>query len=205
EYFPHLRVDSAWTALRADARELASVRPIMLSRGEAHERVVERGRITVGVSLALAVLVLGAISWRRPAPLVQRLGALLIAVLAVGLVPFNAYSNVSSIFDPAVYFAPIGGPLTGSAAALAVTSALVLLACLAVARARPLVRTRPPPLVVVLTTAALGPFLMRDLARGITLPAHGVTPTLWLAWQIALLLAATSILLVGAGAGRLAL
>src|SRR5690606_37606129 len=56
--------------------------------------------------------------------------------------------------------------------------------------------------LVVLAVVALAPFLLRELARGIQAPAMGVTSELWLAWQVALFLAATVVLLVGATLGQ---
>ena len=48
----------------------------------------------------------------------------------------------------------------------------------------------------------LGPFLLRDLARGISPPPWGVTSGLWLAWEVALFLAGVAILLAGVSAGQ---
>ena len=53
----------------------------------------------------------------------------------------------------------------------------------------------------MLLVAGLGPFLLRDLARGIRPPSYGVSAPLWLIWEIPLFLAAVSVLLAGAGAG----
>ena len=47
----------------------------------------------------------------------------------------------------------------------------------------------------VLAIAALGPFLLRDLARGISPPPWGVTSALWLSWEVGLFLAGVAILL----------
>jgi signal transduction histidine kinase len=64
--------------------------------------------------------------------------------------------------------------------------------------------TRVPRWATVLTVvvvAGLGPFLLRELARGVQIPAHGVDASLWLIWQVPLFLAAVSVLLAGAAAG----
>ena len=53
----------------------------------------------------------------------------------------------------------------------------------------------------MLLVAGLGPFLLRELARGVQIPAHGVDAALWLIWEIPLFLAAVSVLLAGAAAG----
>ena len=97
---------------------------------------------------------------------------------------------------------PLGGPFTGSIAALGATSAIVLLALLAVLRAPLPVPSRWAALLAVVAIAGVGPFLLRKLAGGIYPPPAGVSIALWLAWEITVCLAATSVLLAGASAGR---
>jgi hypothetical protein len=58
------------------------------------------------------------------------------------------------LFDPVVYLAPLGGPLTASVGALMLTSALVLLGLLAVLRSSARLRSRWLALVAVLAIAA---------------------------------------------------
>ena len=60
-------------------------------------------------------------------------------------------------------------------------------------------------IVTILLVAGLGPFLLRELARGVQVPLHGVDGSLWLIWEIPLFLAAVSVLLAGAAAGAIAL
>ena len=148
--------------------------------------------------LALACFVIGV--WRGTRVLSQRVGALAVGLACTALVPLSQYSNLTRLFDPAVYFTPRGGPLTGNAGALATTSALVLLGVLAVFRRRaPL--SRVGGVMTVMLVAGLGPFLLRELARGVQIPPHGVDSTLWLIWEIPLFLAAVSVLLAGTAAG----
>ena len=205
EYQPAGMADSGWSVLRAGTRELALIRPIPLSQGETRVHVVERARRAVGAGLLIALLVLSAVAWWRPASLSRRLLVLGVLLAITAIIPFNAFSNLSRIFDPAVYYASLGGPLTGSVGALAVTAAILLLGCLAFVRSRIRRRSRLLAAMAIVLAAALGPFVLRDLARGVTLPPQGAPPTLWLAWQIALFLSASALLLIGAGAGRLAL
>jgi hypothetical protein len=54
---------------------------------------------------------------------------------------------------------------------------------------------------MVLLVVGVGPFLLRELARGVQVPAHGVDASLWLIWEIPLFLAAVTVLLTGAAAG----
>ncbi|HEX7938506.1 MAG TPA: hypothetical protein VF483_05900, partial [Gemmatimonadaceae bacterium] len=126
-------------------------------------------------------------------------------VASVALAPLSAYSNVGPLFDPALYFTPLGGPLTANSAALALTSALALLILMYVTRRQARVAGSWPAVAVVILVAGLGPFLLRDLARGIQIPTYGVSATLWLVWEVPLFLAATAVLLSGAAAGGAAL
>ncbi|HEX7121984.1 MAG TPA: hypothetical protein VF178_06385, partial [Gemmatimonadaceae bacterium] len=197
--------DSAWTLIPSAERPLLAVRPIPLGAGEVQVRLVERARLIGAMAMVVAILVITAAIWRRPTTLPRRGFALLTLLAVVALAPLSAFSNLSVVFDPAVYFAPLGGPFTANVAALALTSALVLLAFFVLTRARLRPVPRWPAVVAVLLIASLGPFLLRDLARGIALPLRGASTTLWLAWQLALFLAAAATLLAGASAGRLAL
>src|SRR5207253_10091866 len=106
--------------------------------------------------------------WPRPTTLAGRLASLVVALAAVAITPLSAYSNASPLFDPLYYFAALGGPFTANAGALGLTSALVLLGPFAALRWRVRVPSRPMAALVVLVVAALGPFLLRDLARGIS-------------------------------------
>ena len=176
--------------------------PRVYQAGEARLRAVEDARTHGAPLLALAVACLVAAVWRRPSTLARRLAALGVALVALGLVPLNAFSNASRLFDPSFYFVPLGGPFTGSIAALGATSAIVLLALLAVLRAPLPVPSRWAALLAVVAIAGVGPFLLRKLAGGIYPPPAGVSIALWLAWEITVCLAATSVLLAGASAGR---
>jgi len=66
-------------------------------------------------------------------------------------------------------------------------------------------RSRTQALAAVLLVALVGPFVLRDLARGIQVPAIGASVGLWLSWQVTLFLAAVTVLLVGVTAGRAAI
>jgi signal transduction histidine kinase len=205
EFAPPIAPDSTWLAVPVAGRTLLTVHPVLLEPGEAIVRLIERARVTGMIGLTIAGLMLLWAMWRRPASVVQRLFALAAALVVTSVVPFNAFSNVSPVFNPGVYFAAFGGPLTGNLAALAVSSALVLLGFFALGRSGLRLPARWPAVAGVLAVASLGPFLLRDLARGIALPALGASITLWLSWQIAIFLAAAAILLAGSSAGRFAL
>ena len=178
------------------------VRAVMLSQGQASERVSEAARVVVGIGLVIAIGLVVALAWRRPATLAQRFLVLAALLALIVLLPFSAYSNLSSAFDPGVYYSPLLGPLSGSVAALTATSALALLGFFALGRAGVRIGGRWIPAIAVVAVASLGPFLLRDLARGIALPARGASIELWLSWQLPLFLAAAATLLAGASAGR---
>ncbi len=193
-----------WRLIQVGNRFLA-IRPQLLSQGEATQRVSESARRWGGLGLLLATFVLVGIAWRRPASLPRRIAVLVGLLGLVALLPFSAYSNQSLVFDPGVYYAQILGPLSGSVAALSATSALVLLGFFALGRAGVRVRGLWLPAVAVIVVASLGPFLLRELARGLALPGRGASIQLWLSWQVPLFLAAAAILLAGASAGRMLL
>lgn len=181
----------------------ARVAPLM--QGEVAQHITERTRARAGLAfvLALACFVIGV--WRGTRMLSQRVAALAAGLACTALVPLNQFSNLTRLFDPAVYFTPRGGPLTANAGALATTSALVLLGVLAILRRQSRRASKWVLVVTVLLVAGLGPFLLRELARGVQIPSHGVDSWLWLIWEVPLFLAAVSVLLAGTAAGALLL
>jgi two-component system nitrogen regulation sensor histidine kinase NtrY len=183
-----------------EGKPLLDARAAPLEAGEVLQRLNERLRIRVGLILGAALACFIIAAWRETRLIVPRLAALAVALACVALVPVNEYSNYTRLFDPSVYFTSLGGTLTASAGALGLTSAIVLLGLLTILRRgrRPM---RVTAAAIVLLVAGLGPFLLRDLARGIRPPSYGVNTTLWLIWQIPLFLAAVCVLIAGAGAG----
>ena len=203
EYQAAADAPSGFTMFASRTDTLFGARPAPVTPSEARLRAVEQAtrRGAVLLAGAIAFLLIGA--WSRPSPVLQRLVATAAAISAVALVPLNpTFSSVTRLFDPVVYLAPLGGPLTASVGALMLTSGLVLLGLLAVLRSSARLKSRWLAFVAVVATAALGPFLLRDLARGISPPPWGVTAGLWLAWEVALFLAGVAILLAGVSAGQ---
>ncbi|HKG95256.1 MAG TPA: hypothetical protein VKA84_25280, partial [Gemmatimonadaceae bacterium] len=197
--------DSVFTFAPGGGQALFSVRARPLVPGETLLRVTEQARVRGAAALALALVCFTVALWRRRADLRVRLLALLVALAVLGVVPLNALSNISQLFDPSFYFAPLGGPFTASVGALGLSSGILLLALLAVLRSPIRFPSRWVALLVVLAIAGTGPFLLRELSRGISPPTWGVSVRLWLAWEVTLFLAAVSLLLAGASAGRAAL
>ncbi|MFN2566984.1 MAG: ATP-binding protein [Gemmatimonadaceae bacterium] len=189
-------------ALAADGRApLFLARAIAPEPGEARQRLLERARLRVGVALLVALLTYLVAVWRASRGLAWRLGALAVALACTALAPLNEYSNLSRLFDPTLYYTRLGGSLTANAGALAITSGLLLLGLLAIFRRHGRRPGRPTAALIVLLVAGLGPFLLRDLARGIRIPSYGSSGALWLIWEIPLFLAAVSVLLAGATGG----
>ncbi len=188
-------------------RRLARVRALAYSPEETRESMLQRARARTGVPLAVAVLLVLVTSWRRPAGIGQRVCTAAALLAAVAVAPLNALSNVSPLFNAASYFVPRGGRLTGNIAALLITSALMLAVVFLVERAtrsrRSWWRWLGAPLVLLLSS--LLPFVLRVLARGIALPPEGAGFPLWIAWELAIALTATSVLLAGIAAGQLVL
>ncbi|HEY0972645.1 MAG TPA: ATP-binding protein, partial [Gemmatimonadales bacterium] len=196
------RGDSADAALRLPDGSWLVGELSPLVPEEVALRTRERAR---GVGLALLALIaasyLGAL-WQGGRAARFRLAGLAAVLAAGALVPLNTLSNVTSLFDPSFYFAPLGGPYTASVGALGITSGLLLLALFAIPRRTGRRVPRVVAALVALLVVTLGPFLLRDLARGIHAPVMGVPTELWIAWEMALFLAATVVLVVGATAGR---
>ena len=170
-------------------------------RHDARERALARG----AALLAFLVLLLLATAWRRNAGLAPRFAVLAVAFVALLLVPLSSLSNRWPVFDPTFFFVSAGGRFTANAGALAISSGLVLLGLLSALRERARPTSRLQALVGVLVVAGVGPFVLRDLARGIQVPVIGASVGLWLAWQVTIFLSAVTVLLLGVTAGRAAL
>ncbi len=191
----------------ADAREgavvlsykgapLVRVLPRLATSEEVGFRRAEmlRARGTLGlVIFALAFLVY---AWRDRRSLADRLFAVAVALAITAFVPWNSFSNTSRLFDPAYYFSRLGGPLTANAAALCISSSLVLMVVYAVIRARPDARwPRLYAALGALVTLGIGIPLASNIVRGIGQPPWGSTPGLWLSWEIPLFLFLFAVLL----------
>ena len=181
-------------------RAILDARAAAVESGEVIQKLHERLRVDVGVLLGAALACFIIAAWRETRGVLARLATLGVVLACVALVPLNEYSNYTRLFDPSVYFTALAGALSASSGALGLTSAIVLLALLTLLRRgrRP---TRVTAAAIVILVAGLGPFLLRDLARGIRPPTYGVSAPLWLIWEIPLFLAAVTVLLAGAGAG----
>ncbi len=179
-----------------------AARAVAPSLDALRARVWERTLPWAGATLGLLMLLLIAVAWRRDTGLRPRLVTLAIALAVPAILPFNEFSNLGTLFDPSFYLVRSGWRFTADAGALALTSGLLLLALLSVRRARVRLRTRAQSIAAVVVIAGLAPFLLRELASGVQVPAIGVPIGLWVAWQITIFLAAVTVLLLGVTAGQ---
>ncbi|MGH7637261.1 MAG: hypothetical protein ACREOK_06375, partial [Gemmatimonadaceae bacterium] len=194
-----------WRLIRLGDAPILAARVTLHTQGEVRLRLLERARLVSGVLLAVALASFIVAAWRPRRQLWWRAALVLVGLACVAFMPLSSYSNYSRLFDPALYFTPLGGALTANAAALAFTSAMVLLTLLTALRRQARVPDRRVAVSIVLLVAGLGPFLLRDLSRGIQIPPYGVSAALWLIWEVPLFLAAVSVMLAGAAAGSAAL
>ena len=191
--------------LAPDGRPLLDVAPIPPSRDEIRHTVIEDARVIGALLLAIALAIFSAVIWRRQRSIAVRLASLAVPLVCVRVVPLNELTNASRLFDPALYYAEFGGAFTANPGAFALTAGLALVGVLALLRSSVRVPSRAAAVGLVLAIAGGGPFLLRNLARGISPPTWGVSTGLWLVWEVALFLVGVSVVLAGATAGRAAL
>ena len=184
---------------------LLAARPLVPGAEVLRHDATEAARARAALLLGVMLVLLLATAWRREEGLGARLAVLVAAFVAVGLVPLSALSNRWAVFDPTFFFVRAGGRFTANAGVLALASALVLLGLLSALREGLRPRSRVQAALGVLAVAGVGPFVLRDLARGIQMPVIGASTGLWLAWETTLFLAAVTVLLLGVTAGRAAL
>lgn len=175
-----------------------------LGPGPARLQVEERSRLHGAIALALALVAALAVAWRRPAPRWRRFAMLGVGLALVWILPLSALSNRAAVFDPSFFYAPRGTPFTASVGVLAITAAIAVLAVLGLQRVRVGWWGRRVAWVVAVVLLSAAPFLLRDLSRGIAPPSRGIPATLWAAWEVALFLVATALLLAVGEAGRIA-
>lgn len=201
-YAPGAAPRTGLTPFAVDSVVLFQSRPAPALREAAQVQALDAARRRGGPLLALAIIAAIAAAWGRGSSLRGRLVALWIAAAVVSVVPLNAYSNLSRLFDAGVYYAGFGGPFTANLAALMLTSALTLLGLMALQRAPGQFLRRWQAAVTVVVLAGLGPLLLRDLAQGIVVPPDGISFSLFVGWQVALFLAGMAIVVAGIAAGR---
>ncbi len=185
-------------AMRAIPPDPAAVRAGLL---EDARRVAAPGLALLTVLAAATLWQLGARTRMARASASTAALGLPLAVLA--LTPLGSLSNVTRLFDPAVYFSPIGGALTSTLGALSATGAVAVLAvatawrgadAAGAARWNSPLRARGGAALAAAAFAG-GAWLIGGLARGISPPPGGATIALFVAWEGAFCLVAAAVLL----------
>ena len=192
-------------------QRLARVRALAYSEDETRLSLLQRARARTGVPLVVALVLVLATAWRRPAGTMERIGIAAILLVIVAVAPLSKFSNISRLFNATTYFAGVGGPFTANIAALLVCSTTVLAALIATLLPARFERALDPrhsrlraacALAIVVIVAGSAPYFLGSLARGIRLSESGPSVALWISWQLALALVATSFLLVAVAAGE---
>lgn len=177
----------------AGDRLLFSTQPVPPTQGEARQIAATRGaRILAWLLLALAVL---TFSLGRTAT--TRLSVMAFVCWLAIRAPLGTVVGLRAPFSAATFFLPLLGPLSASAAALALAGTLVVVAGTVLWRAGP--RTGTAAALAGVLLCALVPPLVAVLGHGITPPSAGVSMALWLTWQLALMLPAAGLTIVAAG------
>ena len=185
---------------------LVRVLPRLATGEEIRFRKAAMLRAKGTVALVVFALAFLVYAWRDRRSLADRLFAVAVLFAITALVPWNSFSNTSRFFDPAYYFSRLAGPLTANAAALCISSVLVLMAVYAVIRARPDAHwPRLNAALGALVTLGFGIPIASNIVRGIGQPPWGSTPVLWLSWEIPLFIFLFAILLAAFWMLRMAL
>jgi signal transduction histidine kinase len=122
------------------------------------------------------------------------------AAVVLARAPLGEAFSPGSVFSASTYYQDVLGPFSASAGAVILTGfVLALFAC---ALWRLGLKPGWVSRLAALGVTVLAPYLLQDLARGITPPADGVLLPLWLTWQVALVLAASALVLFAAALVR---
>ena len=177
-------------------RVLFSVQPVPPEQGSAKESALLRSSRAVAW-LALLTLAAALALASRPS---ERFFALAVLLWLAVRSPVGAALGLESLFSPATFFRPLLGPLSSSAGVLALVGILLTMAGVWLWRRRPPRRWYGVAVGAFLLLAA--PYLISSLGRGITPPAGGVSLTLWLTWQLTLLVSVSALIVLAAALFR---
>ncbi len=180
----------------AGRRLLFSVQPVPPEQGTAKVLAFERGSRAI-TWLVLLVLIFGLTLADRP---IERFALLSVLLWLAVRAPVGPALGLQPLFSPATFFRPLLGPLSISAAVLALAGTLLTIAGVWLWRRRLPRRWYGSALGGALLLVA--PYLVSNLGRGITPPADGVSIGLWLTWQLALLVSAAALLVPAAALFR---
>jgi two-component system, NtrC family, nitrogen regulation sensor histidine kinase NtrY len=180
----------------AGPRILFSVQPVPPEQGGAKELALQRAGRAI-TWLALLSLLVALTLARGPAERFVVLATLLwLAIRA----PVGAALGIQSLFSPATFFPPLLGPLSGSAGVLALTGLLLTMAGVWLWRRR--LPRQWYRVTFGIFLLLVSPYLISSLGRGITPPARGVSLSLWLMWQLTLLVSVSTLIVPAAALFR---
>lgn len=179
---------------------LFTVQPVLPEQdGAISDLLASARRVSYWIVVALLFAgIVGAVRAGLPAAGAAATAAA--AALFVARAPLGEAFGPDSVFTSASYYQDVLGPFSRSAGTVILTSFVVALVACALWR-----RKLKPGLLsrlAALGVTVLAPYLLQDLARGITPPAAGVSLALWLTWQIALVLSASALVLIAAALVR---
>ncbi|MFL5514430.1 MAG: sensor histidine kinase [Gemmatimonadales bacterium] len=178
------------------SRLLFSVQPIPPEQGAAKELVFLRSsHVLLWLFLLTLILALATATGA-----LERFLLLGLVLWLVARAPLGPALGLQPLFSPATFFRPLLGPLSSSAGVLALSGVLLTMAGIWLWR-----RRLPRRWYGVLFGAILllaSPYLISNLGKGITPPAQGVSVTLWLTWQLTLLVAASALIVLAASLFR---
>ena len=196
EFAPQEDARGGPVVLSYRGRPILRAVPRLADPGEVRFRSASKLRARGTIALVIFVIAFLAYAWRNRRSLSERLFALVVALAVTALVPWNSFSNTSRVFDPAYYFSKLAGLLTANAAALSISSALVLIGVYAVIRAHPDAGwPRLYAAIGAVVTLGIGIPFASNIVRGIGQPPWGSTPGLWLSWEIPLFVFLFAVLL----------
>jgi signal transduction histidine kinase len=189
----------------ADGSPLLRADALALSPGVVQFRQMGRARSIGAIALVILLMFMLAIAWADRRRIGLRIASVAVALSAISLVPWSSFSNTARIFDPAFFYSAAGGPLTANAGVLGITTALLVLAVIALIRSRKARVARPVAWLAAIALAVGGVFAAEIVASGIALPLGGATATLWATWEIPLFLLLLSFFLAAWWFARMAL
>ena len=176
----------------AGDRLLFSTQPVPPTQGEARRIAANRGALALAWLLVALMVLTFSLGRTPPARL-----SVMAFVCWLGIrAPLGAVLGLRAPFSAATFFLPLFGPLSASAAALALAGALLVVAGSVLWRSG--LRTGPVGAGSGILLCALVPPLVAVLGHGITPPSAGVSMGLWLTWQLALMLPAAGLTIAAA-------
>ncbi len=164
--------------------------------GAARRKVAVQGRALVSWAV-VAFTVLGAVAVSRPAWRYLLLAALLALFVRT---PIGAGLGAEQLFSPATFFRSIAGPFSSSVGLLAVSGTMLTLVSVGLWRLK--LPRRWFGVVLGVAALVVAPDVYREVGRGITPPAGGVSLALWITWQLAMVVTAAGLISLAAALFR---